>query len=340
MAETVFNGGLLARSSDSNPPLVDPAANLGLLSVFRRTYLLRLLVGREVTARYSGSLLGLAWSYINPLTQFLAYWLIVGGLLEKTMAIPTYPMHILTALLITHFFTETFAAGTASIHHNKALVIRMPIPKEMFPVASMLVSLIHVLPEILILSAGVAIVGWHGAVLSSICWALMAFAIVIVLGTAVSLLFSVADVYFRDFGSVVGIMTFLIRFAVPMMYPFSKVSEVQTGHPWIYWLYIHNPVTVAIECLERAFWWGTVPTDRIKPGTDWIYAVHADGTHVACNVKEPPSGCMPGHDVLFLREFPSHMVALSLETLGVCFLLLLVAQWVFNKFEAKIPERL
>lgn len=344
MAETVFNGGLLSRSSDSNPPLVDPAANLGLLSVFRRTYLLRLLVGREVTARYSGSVLGLAWSYINPLTQFLAYWLIVGGLLEKNMAIPAYPMHILTALLITHFFTETFAAGTASIHHNKALVIRMPIPKEMFPVASMLVSLIHVLPEILILSVGVAVVGWHGAVFASIAWALMAFAIVITLGTAVSLLFSVADVYFRDFGSVVGIMTFLIRFAVPMMYPFSKVSEIETSHPLIYWLYIHNPVAVAIECLERAFWWGTVPADRIKAGTDWIYAINSKGLHVKCTGlpvgQDPPAGCMPGHDVLFLREFPAHMVALSFEILGVCLILLLVAQLVFNKFESKIPERL
>jgi ABC-2 type transport system permease protein len=346
VTESGVGSRLLGRSSDDNPPLVDPAANLGLLSVFRRTYLLRLLVGREVTARYSGSVLGLAWSYVNPLTQFLAYWLIVGNLLEAHMAIPNYPMHILTALLITHFFTETFAAGTASIHHNKALVIRMPIPKEMFPVASMLVSLIHVLPEILILSVGVGIVGWHGAVLSSIAWALMAFAIVIVLGTAVALLFSVLDVYFRDFGSIVGILTFLIRFAVPMMYPFSKVAEIQASHPWIYWIYTHNPVVVAIECLERAFWFGTVPKDRILPGTDLIYATHANGTHVLCSgpgIVDAPAGCgadVSTHGELLLREFPGGMVALSLETLGVCFVLLLLAQWVFNKFEAKIPERL
>jgi ABC-2 type transport system permease protein len=342
VTEAAARSGLLSRSND-NPQLVDPSANLGLLSVFKRTYLLRLLVSREVTARYSGSVLGLAWSYVNPLTQFLAYWLIVGGLLEKNVVIPTYPLHILTALLITHFFTETFSAGTASIQHNRALVIRMPIPKEMFPVAAMLVSLIHVLPEVLILTAGVAFVGWHGAIFASICWTLMAFAIVIVLGTAVSLLFSVADVYFRDFGSIVGILTFLIRFSVPMMYPFQKVSEVQYSHPWIYWIYIHNPVTVAIECLERAFWWGTVPAARIKPGTDWIYAINHKGDKVSCIVPagtDAPTGCLPGHQVLFLREFPSDMVLLSLETLGACVVLLLIAQLVFNKFEAKIPERL
>ena len=336
MTEAAASSRLLGRSSDTNPPLVDPAANLGLLSVFRRTYLLRLLVGREVTARYSGSLLGLAWSYINPLTQFLAYWLIVGGLLEKNMAIPSYPLHILTALLITHFFTETFAAGTASIHHNKALVIRMPIPKEMFPVASMLVSLIHVLPEILILSVGVGIVGWHGAVLPSIAYTLMSFAIIMVLGTAVSLLFSVADVYFRDFGSVVGILTFLIRFAVPMMYPFSRVVESTKSHPWIYWIYIHNPVVVAIEFLEKAFWWGTVPTNRILPGTDVIIATNGHtGLPLDCSRAAPGTECVP-----LLHEFPDHMIALGFETLGACLLLLLIAQMVFNKFEAKIPERL
>ena len=327
---------LSARSSSEVPPLVNPAANLGMLSVFRRRYLLRLLVGREITARYSGSILGLAWSYINPLTQFLAYWLIVGNLLEKNMAIPAYPMHILTALLITHFFTETFSAGTGSIQHNRALVIRMPIPKEMFPVAAMLVSLIHVLPEVLILTVGVAIVGWHGAVLSSIGFTALAFAIVMILGTAVSLLFSVADVYFRDFGSVVGILTFLIRFAVPMMYPFSRVVESTTGHPWIYQAYISNPVTIAIECLEKAFWYGTVPANRIVPGTDLIYAVNSHGQHLSC-AKDWAEGLTCAEQ---LREFPNDLWAYGLAALAFSLVMLLLAQFVFNKFEAKIPERL
>ena len=59
-------------------PLAPPSADLGLVGVFRRRYLLKLLVQREISARYQGSVLGLAWSYVNPLSQFCIYFFIMG----------------------------------------------------------------------------------------------------------------------------------------------------------------------------------------------------------------------------------------------------------------------
>ncbi len=60
-----------ARRHVSTRRCAPPSANQGLLEVFRRRYLLRLLVRREISARYQGSFLGLLWSYINPLTPVL-----------------------------------------------------------------------------------------------------------------------------------------------------------------------------------------------------------------------------------------------------------------------------
>ena len=54
-------------------------------------------------------------------------------------------------LIIVHFFIETMNAGTRSIVRNKSLVQKMAVPREMFPVASMLVSLFHVGPQVVIL---------------------------------------------------------------------------------------------------------------------------------------------------------------------------------------------
>jgi ABC-2 type transport system permease protein len=51
-------------------PLRPPWSEQGLLEVFRHRYILTLLVRREIAARYQGSVLGLLWSYVNPLTQF------------------------------------------------------------------------------------------------------------------------------------------------------------------------------------------------------------------------------------------------------------------------------
>ena len=56
--------------TDPSAPLVSPFAGGGLIDVFRRRYLLKLLVQKEIRARYQGSLLGLMWSYVQPLVRF------------------------------------------------------------------------------------------------------------------------------------------------------------------------------------------------------------------------------------------------------------------------------
>ena len=78
-------------------PLAPPTADQGLVGVFKRRYLLRLLVRREVSARYQGSFLGLIWSYLNPLSQFLIYWLIIGTIFQLHDSIENFPLHIFSA---------------------------------------------------------------------------------------------------------------------------------------------------------------------------------------------------------------------------------------------------
>ncbi len=280
-------------------PLKSPSADQGLLEVFRRRYLLRLLVRREINVRYSGSFLGLLWSYINPLSQLFIYWFVMQKIIGRGSE--NFAVHVFSALVVVHFFTETFNAGTRSIVRNKALVRRMAMPREMFPVASMLVSLFHVGPQLIILTVVCLFYGWApdpagmGAML-------LALAIIMVLGTSLALLFSVANVFFRDFSSFVNILTNFVRFGVPMIYPFTLVQD-RFGNVELYLL---NPIANAVLLMQRAFWVGTTSDPELKAKTD-----------------------LPEH--LFTRGFIA---------LGAALIVLVLAQMVFTKFENKIPERL
>ena len=141
-------------------PLAPPTSSTGLFEVFRRRYLLRLLVGREISARYQGSVLGLLWSYVNPLTQFCIYYFVVGILFNLHSNVQNFAIHMFCGMVIVHFFNETFNAGTRSIVRNRSLVKKMAMPREMFPVASMLVSLYHVIPQMIILVVVCLLTGW------------------------------------------------------------------------------------------------------------------------------------------------------------------------------------
>lgn len=282
-------------------PLRPPSADNGLLAVFQRRYLLRLLVRREISARYQASFLGLLWSYINPLTQFFIYWFVIGVLFELHKDVPNFPIHLFAGLILVHFFVETFGAGTRSIMRNKALVVKMAMPREMFPVATMLVSLYHVVPQVVILMVACVLNGWTPDLVGMVCLVL-ALMIIATIGLSGALLFSAANVFFRDFGNIVNVLTNFVRFGVPMMYPYAMVHE-RFGRFADY--YLLNPLADAVILFQRAFWVGTVPDDRLD-------------------------------EVVM----PDHLITHGFLALLACLVILGISQLVFSKLENKIPERL
>src|SRR3954453_22353696 len=95
-------------------PLADPAAKGGLVGVLRRRYLLKLMVRRELRARYIGSKMGLAWSYINPFVRFMTFYFVFGIILGRGQ-IPHFAIHLFAGMVVVNLFTESFNSGTRSI---------------------------------------------------------------------------------------------------------------------------------------------------------------------------------------------------------------------------------
>lgn len=283
-------------------PLAPPSASTGLFEVFRRRYLLRLLVNREISARYQGSFLGLMWSYINPLSQFFIYYVVMGVLLGLHKEVPNFAIHMFCGIIIVHFFNETFNAGTRSIVRNKALVQKMALPREMFPVASMLVSGYHVVPQVVILIVVCLLLGWLPTLTGALAL-LLALLIIAMLGTAMALLFSAANVFFRDVGNVASILTNFVRFGVPMVYPYTLVQE-KFGAIAPYYLF--NPIADAVLLFQRAFWVGTT---------------------------DDPDATAAAH-------MPDHLFTWAGIAVLISLVMLVFGQVVFSRLENKIPERL
>jgi ABC-2 type transport system permease protein len=285
-------------------PLSPPGGSGGLLDVFRRRYLLRLLVGKELKARYQGSVLGLLWSYVKPAVRFAMYYLVMGIILEMDRRAENFAIHLFAGMVFVHYFTETFASGTRSIVKNRALVQKMALPREMFPVASMLVSAYHTGPQLLILLAGALATGWSPD-LAGLGAGLLGFTIIAVFGMALALLFSAANVFFRDFQNIVETFSIFVTWSVPMIYPFSLV-KASFGGTWVETLYLANPIAEAVLLLQRCFWVSTTsdPAETIRLG-------------------------MP--DDLYVR---------GAVILGVSLVFLAVAQWAFTRLETKFAERL
>jgi ABC-2 type transport system permease protein len=293
---------------DVNAPLVQPGYRAGLLDVFRRRYLLRLLVRKGIQQRYSGSFLGLLWSYVQPAVQFSVYFFVMGLILGMHKNVPNFPIHLFSGMVIVHYFTETFSQGTRSIVQNRQIVQKMSLPREMFPVSAMMVSAIHTFPQLLILWAGALITGWTPDPVGLLA-GFLGIMIVAVFGTGLALIFSAGNVFFRDFQNIVSTFALFIRWTVPMIYPFSRLATSSLAGTWVYKVYLMNPISIAVLNVQRCFWSSTV--------------------------KDVPNFNPDG-----FPSFPSHLILRGIIMLAVAVVFLGICQLVFSRFEGKLAERL
>ncbi|MBO2454343.1 ABC transporter permease [Actinomadura barringtoniae] len=237
--------------------LVEPGKGGGLGDVMRRRYLLRLIVRRELRSRYQGSLLGMGWSYVRPAAHFSVFFFVVGIFLGMSKNVQHFPIFMFSGLILVSFFNETLINGTHSILGNAPLVRKVYLPRELFPVASLLVSIVHLIPGVAIV-LGVAIAwGWSPSMLA-LGSAALGFSLVAVLGMGLALMCSALHVFYRDTDKVVDIATLFVTWSVPMIYPWHVVRDTSPG--WALDLYLANPLADAVLLFERAFWWPT--TDR------------------------------------------------------------------------------
>ena len=286
-------------------PLVPASHNSGLLEVFRRKYLLRLLVRSTVQARYQGTFLGWFWSYLQPAVRFCMYYFVFQVLIGRGQNLYPFAIHLVCGMVLVHFFTETFNGGTRSLVSNRGLIVKLPMPRELFPVATMLVAFWHTVPMIVITVIASAVLGWTPDLMGTLA-ALLALLLVGVLGLALALLFSVANVFFRDFSKVTQTLTQFTTFSVPMIYPFSLVESRFAKIPWVADVYLLNPIAEAVLLMQRCFW---VP------------------------LTNDPETAMVEHLPPDLWSRGLIMLALSVVGLGL-------AQVWFSKLERRVPERL
>jgi ABC-2 type transport system permease protein len=243
--------------------LVKPGSGRGLLDVYGDRFLLKLLVRKEIKVRYRGSVLGLLWSYVKPLVQFLIYFVALGIFLNLQRGTPNYAIYLFAGIVLVNFFTESLSNATRSIVDNRDLIRKIYLPRELFPVSTVWVSAAHFLPQLLVLIGACLVVGWTPSILQ-LGAVVLIFGMVAVLATGLGLMFGAVNVYFRDSENIVDMIVMVVTWASPVLYVWSMVERVMG--PW-FWVYQLNPMTVAVEVFHWAFWEPTLKADQMVADT-------------------------------------------------------------------------
>lgn len=240
--------------------MVAPGMGGGLRDVFRSKFLLRLLVRKEIQVRYRGSVLGMLWSYVKPGVQFIVFYIALGVFLglEKGPRNPeglaNYAIYLFSGIVLINFFSEALGNAARAVVGNGNLIKKIYLPRELFPVASVWVSAIHFVPQLVVLIIACIFSGWNPNVFQLLS-AIAAFVIVAMLATGLGLFFGAINVYFRDSENLVDMLLMIATWASPVMYAWNMVQQKIGEVGFLF--YQANPMTIGVELFHFAFWFPT-----------------------------------------------------------------------------------
>jgi len=242
-----------------NPHTSQPTSLTALAhSLWRNRSLIVQMIKRDVIGRYKGSVMGLTWSFFNPIIMLTVYtivfsqvfkarWGNVGGNESKTQ----FAMVLFVGMIVHGLFSEVLNRAPGLILGNVNFVKKVVFPLEILPVISLGTALFHSLISLIVLLA--AFILFNGYVHWTSLLAPLVLLPLLVATIGFAWMLASLGVFIRDVGQTIGIIMTIIMFLSPVFYPMTAVPEAYRP------LIMANPLTFIIEQAREVLIWGHLP---------------------------------------------------------------------------------
>ena len=230
-------------------------------SVIASHELLWSLTQRELRTKYRRSLLGWAWSMLNPLANFAVYGFVFGVLFNATAPVGEnsgltgFAYFLLAALLPWTFFSSIIIMGMSSLSANSGLVRRVAFPREVLVFSNVIHALVQFGIELTILVAILLIAG--SPLLPYLPITLLLTLLLALFGAGYALALSALSVYFKDLNHLWAIVMQVWFFLTPVVYG-PEVIEANVPE-WGQALMQFNPMVHFVGAFRDALYHATFP---------------------------------------------------------------------------------
>lgn len=238
-----------------------------MVAVFwRNRDLIKASAKREILGRYRGSVMGILWSFFNPLLMLAVYTLVFSVVFQARWGTgggskTEFAVVLFAGLIVFNLFAECINRSPSLILSNVNYVKKVVFPLEILPAVTLLSAMFHAL-----ISLGVWFLAYglffgvpHASAL------LLPLIVLPFVMFIMGLSWGLASlgVYLRDVSQIIGVVTSVLMFMSPIFYPVSALPE-----NYRHLLYL-NPLTTVIEMTRDVLYWGKMP-DFPLLGIYWL----------------------------------------------------------------------
>lgn len=228
--------------------IADHRAAGPLLTLFRYRALLRQLVIREVKLRYKRSVLGFAWTVLNPLLAMVIFTMVFSRMFGNR---PNYSLYVFTALMGWNLFSSGTSRGLDSVVLNGPIIRKVFVPKAIFPVATVISQVVNFVFTLVPLFLLMAVVGASFSL--NLLWLPIPLLSLACFALGIALLMGTFNVFFRDvkYFYEAGILAWF--YATPIFYPPEIIPD-----KFKFLLHL-NPMYVLLESLRAPIYLAAAP---------------------------------------------------------------------------------
>ena len=227
-------------------------------NAYKYRYLMQEIVRKNVRLQYRDSVLGMFWTFLQPLLTMIVLVFIFGTIFGKSNdGVVCYPVYLLTGRLLYEFFTQSTKRAMRSIRNSASVLKKVYVPKYIYPVANVLSNFVTFAISLLVL---VVVMGYFliknqlmdvpkypDLHLSG--YIFMSFVPIIILCVfclGVGLILSVLNVFFKDIEYIYDVICTMLFYATPIMYRLTTFQKSGMSDTVIHILML-NPLYSIIE---------------------------------------------------------------------------------------------
>lgn len=214
------------------------------------------LVQREVAGRYRGSMLGILWTFVQPLLLLTIYTFVFSVVFKARWHSGSdsrveFALVLFAGLIVFNLFAECVNKAPGLILAQPNFVKKVVFPLEVMPLVALGAALFHAAASVLVWLVACTIlrgVPPPTALLLPVVIVALSFFIL-----GVSWVLASLGVYVRDVAQLMGMVTTVLLFMSPIFYPVDALPERFRG------VFQLNPLTPAIEQARDLLFWGRLP---------------------------------------------------------------------------------
>jgi ABC-2 type transport system permease protein len=243
---------LFLRSEE--PPVYDSARLqtpvLGeLREIFHYRELLAKLVSRNIKTRYKRSVLGIAWTMLNPLMMMIVMTLVFSNIFRTNLE--HYPVYLLSGLVFWNFFAQTTSSAMNELVWGGSLMTRIYMPRSIFAFTALGTGLVNIVLSLVPLLLIMLVTG--APVRLSVFFLPFSILIVGMFALGVGLFLSTLGVYFTDVLEMYQIVLMAWMYFTPIIYPIEIIPANYMG---VFYL---NPLYYLLEVFRQPIYLGKLP---------------------------------------------------------------------------------